>query len=261
MSAAELAEQPERTVDAFLGGRVTLIQPRKGHRAGLDAALLQALVPADATGHAIDLGAGVGSVAFSVAARVPAIKVTGIERDPDLVACGVEALALVQNAAFSKRVLVIAGDAGAPEVWRDRAGLSKKGADFVLMNPPFDREGGGSVSPDARRGTAYVAPPGLLESWCASAASLLNAGGMLGMIHRPAALPEIFEALVPRFGEIHIRPIHAHRSDDAGRILISARHGRRAPASILPGLVLHQSDGAWTPEADAILKGQAELTP
>ena len=37
---------PNRAVDAFLGGRLRLVQPSKGHRAGLDAALLQALVPA-----------------------------------------------------------------------------------------------------------------------------------------------------------------------------------------------------------------------
>ena len=40
------AELVDHSVDAFLGGLLTLVQPRKGHRAGLDAALLQAIVPA-----------------------------------------------------------------------------------------------------------------------------------------------------------------------------------------------------------------------
>jgi len=91
MTAASATTKQEQTVDAFLGGLVTLVQPRKGHRAGLEAALLQALVPSDAAGLAIDLGAGVGTVAFSVAARVSTLSVVGVELDADLVALGLQA--------------------------------------------------------------------------------------------------------------------------------------------------------------------------
>ena len=83
---------PDHTIDAFLGGRVVLLQPRKGHRAGLDAALLQALVPNDAHGLAIDLGTGVGTVALSLAARAPELRTAGVERDASLVALAQAAL-------------------------------------------------------------------------------------------------------------------------------------------------------------------------
>ncbi|MGA8228610.1 MAG: methyltransferase, partial [Xanthobacteraceae bacterium] len=47
--------------DAVLGGRLRLLQPRRGHRFGHDAILLAAAVPAQAGDHAIELGAGVGA--------------------------------------------------------------------------------------------------------------------------------------------------------------------------------------------------------
>ena len=53
--------------DGFLAGRVHLYQPRSGHRAGLDAAFLQACIPAEASGHLIDFGSGCGAVAMAAA--------------------------------------------------------------------------------------------------------------------------------------------------------------------------------------------------
>ena len=249
----------ERSVDAFLGGRVTLVQPHKGHRAGLDAALLQALVPSEATGLAVDLGTGVGTVAFCVAARAEGLSVVGIERDPGLVACGIEALARPETASFAGRIRLIEGDTTDPRALRERAGFHAANANFVLMNPPFGPEGRVSESPDRRRRAAHVAAEGLIQSWSASAAAWLKPGGMLGLIHRADALADVLDALSHHFGGIQILPVHPTESAAAIRILVAAKRGSRAPLALLPGLVLHQADGKWTPRVDTILRGQAEL--
>jgi tRNA1(Val) A37 N6-methylase TrmN6 len=249
----------ERSVDAFLGGRVTLVQPRKGHRAGLDAALLQALVPSDAEGLAIDLGAGVGTVAFCIAARAEKLTVIGIERDAGLVACGIEALGGPEDASFAERVRLIEGDTTDPRALRERAGFRAANADFVLMNPPFDPEGRVSESPDKLRRAAHVAAEGLIQSWSASAAAWLKPGGMLGLIHRADALSDVLDALSHHFGGVQVLPVHPTESAAAIRILVTAKRGSRAPLALRPGLVLHEPDGTWTPRADAILRGQAEL--
>lgn len=245
----------ERTVDAFLGGLVTLVQPKKGHRAGLDAALLQALVPASATGRAIDLGAGVGTVALSVAARAKAMSVIGIERDSDLVACGIEALSLRQNAGISKRVQLIEGDAA------DSATLAlvDRKAEWVLMNPPFAPEG--PSSPDVRRRAAHQSTPSLLPAWLASAKALLVPGGTLCLVHRADALVEVISALSAHFGGLRIWPVHPSEATPASRVLATGRRGSRAALTLMPGLVLHEASGAWTERADAILRGKAELAP
>ena len=41
---AEIVKRPEVTHDAFLGGKLTITQPAKGFRAGLDSVLLGAAV-------------------------------------------------------------------------------------------------------------------------------------------------------------------------------------------------------------------------
>lgn len=259
MTAAAQGDALETSVDRFLGGLVTLVQPRRGHRAGLDAALLQALVPANASGQAIDLGSGVGTVAFAVAARAPALTAIGVERDAGLVACGQAALARPENAAFADRVRLVEADVTARLGERDALGLGDRSADWVLMNPPFDVPGAVRASPDARRRSAHVAEAGALDAWCRTAAGLAKPGGFVCLIHRAQALPEVLAALAGRFGDIRLLPVHAAAGDPAIRILARARRGSRAGPRIMPALVLHEPDGSWTAAADALLQGRAEL--
>jgi tRNA1(Val) A37 N6-methylase TrmN6 len=248
----------DHTIDSFLGGRVTLVQPRKGHRAGLDAALLQAVIPADASGLLVDLGAGVGTVAFSAAARAHALTAVAVEREPGLVALAREALRAPENAGLAERVRVVMADAAAAgEI--DKA-LGGRTADWVLMNPPFDTPGRGRPSPDQGRRSAHVGADGLLEAWCATAAALVRPGGLLGLIHRAGTLPAVLQALSGAFGDVRVLPAHPATDAAASRIVVRAERGSRAPFRLLPGLTLHRAGGAWTEEADAILKGHASLS-
>jgi tRNA1(Val) A37 N6-methylase TrmN6 len=252
------ARRPAPTVDGFLDGRITLVQPESGHRAGLDAALLQALVPASASGAAVDLGAGVGTVAFAIAARAARLSAVGIERDPELVACANAALKMPANAAFAGRLRMVQADLTDRGALRD-SGLAARSADWALMNPPFDQPGRVRASPDPRRRTAHVGEAGALRAWCETAAALLKPGGLLGLIHRARALPEVLEALEGQFAEIRILPIYPFDGSSARRILVRARRASRAGLELASGLVLHNAEGGWTPLADAILRGQAEL--
>jgi tRNA1(Val) A37 N6-methylase TrmN6 len=250
----------DHTVDAFLGGLVTLVQPRKGHRAGLDGALLQAIVPAEAAGHAVDLGAGVGTVAFSLAARARALHVTAVERDPKLLAAAQAALATSANSGFAARVRLVEADVTARREFRERVGLADHSADWVLMNPPFDAPGRARPSPDEARRAAHMAEPGSLGAWCRTAAGLLRPDGVLGLIHRALALPEVFESLAGRFGDVRALPVHPSKEAAATRILVRAIRSSRAGLQIMPGLVLHRAGGAWTDEVEAILRGRASLS-
>ena len=81
--AASLSE------DDFLGGKLRLKQPKRGHRAGHDAVLLAAATPAKPGERVVDLGAGVGVAGLAVASRVatidrgrPAIAIIACWRSP-----------------------------------------------------------------------------------------------------------------------------------------------------------------------------------
>src|SRR3712207_6087045 len=73
------------TEDALLGGRVRLLQPRRGHRAGTDAVLLAAAVSPGDGERVVDLGAATGAVGLMIAARSNADLVF-VDRDPVLLA-------------------------------------------------------------------------------------------------------------------------------------------------------------------------------
>jgi tRNA1(Val) A37 N6-methylase TrmN6 len=253
------AGESDRTVDAYLGGRVTLVQPVKGHRAGLDAALLQALVPDNANGRAVDLGTGVGTVAFCVAARAPGVAVTGVEREAELVACARSALAIPGNAGFAGRVAIIEADVADRRALRGGGELAHP-VDWVLMNPPYFTPGRTQPSPDPARRSAHSTEAGMFASWARSAADLLKPGGTLGLIHRADALMEVLEALAGRFGDVRVLPVHPSEGAAATRILVRSRRGSRAPLQVRPGLVLHRPGGGWTDEADAILRGERDLS-
>lgn len=262
-----MAEPTETTTDAFLGGRVTLVQPRSGHRAGLDAALLQAAVPDGAKGACADLGSGVGPVALAVAARLPGMKVTGLERDGHLVGLAREALALAANAALSDRVRILEFEIGAAAPAESRAALGTGSFDWVLANPPFDDPGRVSLSPHGGKRSAYLAETGTLPRWTDFALALLRQGGHLAIIHRAEALPAVLAALAPGFGDVQVLPVHPRADAAAKRILVRATGGRRTRMRLLPPLVLHPpahlaSHGArmtWTEAAAALLSGEAHV--
>ena len=254
---SEAVTLPPRTTDAFLGGRVVLVQPQKGHRAGLDAALLQAVVPFDASGLLIDIGAGVGTVAFSAAARAPRLTAVALERDPALVELARAALQLPANAGFSARVRLVTADAA--DLGAVRNTIGEAAADWVLMNPPFDTPGRVRQSPERARREAHVGGAELLQAWCRTAAALLSPAGTLGIIHRAEALPAVLQALAGAFGGMRVLPAHPFAGAPASRIVVRAERASRAPFSLLPGLALHEAGGGWTDEADAILKGRAAL--
>jgi len=248
------SDGPE-TVDGFLGNRIRLIQPARGHRAGLDAALLQALIPGGAEGCLVDLGTGCGAVAMAAAARAPALRVIGVDFDEGLLGMAGRALTLPENAELAGRVQWIHADIGVARPEREAAGLADDSAEWVTMNPPFDVGGRVRPSPSARRQQAHVGTGTTLADWVRTAAGLLKPKGRLALIHRADALGDVLAELGERFGAITIRPVHPRRGEPASRILVSAIRGSGAPLTLLPGLILHRADGSWNSEAGSLLAG------
>ncbi len=243
----------ETTDDTLFSGRLTLRQTRRGHRAGTDAVLLASVIPADAQGLAIDAGAASGAAGLMLAARAPALRVDIVEIDPDEAA-----LASYNIAAngFADRMRVINADLFAHEAARQEAGLMKEAAQIIITNPPYLREGAARISPDPARARAHALPDDGLVRWCRTLAWLAAPDATLAMIHRADALPEIIAALEGRFGALAVRPIHPRANEPASRVLITARKASRAPFRLLPSFILHDAEGAFTPEAAALHAGE-----
>jgi tRNA1(Val) A37 N6-methylase TrmN6 len=250
------AVPPDVTDDAVLGGRLRLLQPRRGHRFGHDAILLAAATRARNGDRIVDLGAGVGTAGLAVASRVPGVQVKLVE-----ISAGLATLAAL-NAARNQlvdRVNAVALDVGASAADFAAAGLAAASCDAVLMNPPFNDPARHKASPDRRRRAAHDLPPASLGTWVDAAARLLRRGGALTVIFRADGLADLLGALTGNFGAIAVLPVHGKPGGNAVRVIVGALKGSGAPLAILPGFVLASEDGKPTGAAEAVLRHGADL--
>jgi len=238
----------ETTDDAVLGGRLKLLQPRTGHRAGHDAILLAAAAPKSTM--ALDLGAGVGTAGLALLARRAAQTATLVEIDPALSELS------SQNAArngFGNAARIICGDIEA------ELPLQLDAYDLVIVNPPFNDERTLQASPDSSRSRAHVAPADTVERWIVRASRHLKAGGCLTIIHRPEATLPILKSLDGRFGAIQMLPVFPKPESAAIRLIVRAIKGRKTPAEMLPGITLNDNSGQPSAAAERILRDGASI--
>ncbi len=247
MADAEAVDDEPSTSDLFFGGRLVIRQPAHGHRAGTDAVLLAAAVPAGFAGLLYDAGAGVGTAGLGVASRCPAARVGLIELD------SFSARLAQGNVAANRledRVHVHAGD-----LLTAAEDLEK--ADFVITNPPFYEPGAVRASSEPRRRMAHVGAATIAD-WIAACLALLTGRGTLVVLHRSDALPDLLRALERRAGAVTVLPIHMRPDAPAKRILLRAVRSSRAPLTLLPGLAL-RDEGGFTAATARIADGEIAL--
>ena len=238
----------ECTEDAFLGGRLRLRQLKTGHRAGHDAMLLAAATSARPGGRVVDFGAGVGAAGLALALRVAGIDLVLVEIDATLAD-----LARTNAAANAIPAKVIALDVESGAEAFAAAGLGPDSADAVLMNPPFNDSARHRASPDIARAHAHVASEDMLARWIHAARRVLKSGGALTLIWRADGIADALAELGRGFGSLAILPVHGEASAPAIRILVRAVKGGRAPAQILPALMLNDESGLPNKQVQEIL--------
>ena len=212
----------DTTNDLFLGGKVTVLQPAKGYRAGIDAVLLAASVPAKAGETVLELGCGVGVAALCLAARVEGVDITGVELQPEYAALAEKNGLKVVNADL--RALP--------------ADLRNRQFTHVMMNPPYFDRAAGSAAPDAGRDISMGGDTPLGD-WIDVAVKRLAPKGYFTMILRIERLPEVLSALLGRIGSVVVRPISARFGTAPHLFLLQARHSGHAPFRLTAPLVMH----------------------
>jgi tRNA1(Val) A37 N6-methylase TrmN6 len=229
------------TEDALLGGRVRLLQPRKGYRVAVDAVLLAAAVDARPDTRVLDLGAGVGAVGLCIASRVAGCRIVGIELQPEMAALA------ERNAALngvSDRLRTIVHDLA------HALPTSLGTFDHVATNPPYLAAAAADPSPDASKALATVESSAPLERWLHVATAALKPAGTLTIIHRSDRIAEIAGHLERLgWGDLAIKLL-----PPAQRVLVRARRATQPGRRAVPPLVLHRTEGGYTDEAEAILR-------
>jgi len=252
--AVTVFSEDELSRDAFLGGRISLWQPRKGYRAGVDPVLLAAAVPARAGQAVLELGCGAGAAILSLGARVEALRLAGVELQPayaDLAR---------RNAGQNGLTLELfcADLTALPDALRQRQ------FDHVIANPPYFRAGAHTEAGDAGRATALGgATP--LQAWIAAAARRLLPRGYLHVIQRADRLPELLAGCAGSLGSVEVLPLAARPGRAPDLVILRARKGGRAAFRLHAPLILHEGarhlrDGeSYRAEIAAVLREGAAL--
>jgi tRNA1Val (adenine37-N6)-methyltransferase len=239
MSVGVAAE--DVTVDALLGGRVTVLQPARGFRTSLDPLLLAGFV-APPFGRFLDIGAGTGALSFALLASDPDARGVAVELQAPLAALAVEGRA---RNGFDGRLDVRAGDV------RALAGdLPAASFDLVATNPPYRPVGQSRPSPMETRALSNHEVALTLAEWAGVAARLVRLGGRVAAIFPAERALELGAALQARDLEpARLRFVHPHVDRPASRVLVEAVRGGRAPLVVEPPLIIH-APGAerFTPE-------------
>ncbi len=253
---SELVKHQSLTRDAFLGGRLTVTQPRHGFRAGLDSVLLGASVdPASRT--VLDLGAGVGTAGLVALTYNPDASAVLVEDNAEMLALA------EQNGldnSMDARLSVLALDVVAKGAMRRAAGLPTDYFGTVIANPPFFSVAGGTLARDVgRAGSRHMSPPSL-DLWVKTAAASAAPGGEIIFIYPADGLAPLLAGFDQRFGAITLLPLSPRDGEPTTRLLIRAIKGSRAPLTLLATRALHGTSGRdFTPEFDAILRGLTRL--
>ena len=235
------------SLDDFLGGRLSIAQPRRGYRSGADAVMLAAACGAAPGQSVLELGCGAGVASLCLGWRVPGALLTGLERQADY------AELARQNAARNSLPLrVVAGDLA-----RMPAELRAESFDHVIANPPFFL--GGTAPEDGGRGEArHEDTP--MRLWVDAALRRLRPGGVVTLIQRADRLDSLIFALSGRAGGLVILPVAARAGREAGRVIVAARQGARGPLRLLSPFIMHAGsthlrDGEdLSPTASAVLR-------
>lgn len=233
--------------DSLLNGRVLIRQPIEGYRVAIDPVLLAASLEVSPGDRILDVGAGVGAASLCLGVRQPECKITGLEVQKTYFRLAIDNIAL-NNCRDC--VEMVYGDLSSPPP-RLAAGTFS----HVMANPPYLDGAQSRQQLHPEKALATIEGNTSLLQWARFCLLMVKPKGTITVIHRAERLSDLLSYFSGKMGDIIVFPLWPSLGKPAKRIIIRGRKNTQGPLRIAPGLVLHNSNGQFTPEADAILRG------
>ncbi len=226
-------------------GKLKIFQKRQGYRFSVDSILLAAFAQPRATGIVVDLGTGSGILPIMLA-KTPTVKeIIGIEVQEDL------ARMAQKNVVFNhcqEQVTILQAD-----IRNITKTFTAGSCDTVISNPPFYPARSGRINPNRQKAISRHELYGTLSDFLRIARHLLKVSGKFLAIY-----PSI--RVVDLIGEMRacgIEPkilqfIYPRRGEPANLLLVEGVKGAGREAKVLAPLILYNSSGAYTVQAQQI---------
>jgi tRNA1Val (adenine37-N6)-methyltransferase len=235
------------TVETLFGGRLKILQKKKGYRYTIDSILLAHFVELHEEERLLELGAGSGVISLFLAFRNPSIRITGIEIQEALAGMAGRSIALN---GLEGRVEIFHGDAR-------NAGdhAEARSFDVAVFNPPYRKMGSGRVNPREEKALARHEVAGSITDFLQAARHALKPGGRSYLIYPCSRMVEALHRMrLEKLEPKRLRLVHSKPRSRGDFILVEGIKGGGEELSVLPPLFIYDGDGGYSEEMEAIFR-------
>jgi tRNA1Val (adenine37-N6)-methyltransferase len=235
----------DETVETLFGGRLKILQKKKGYRYTIDSILLAHFIELKEEERLLELGAGSGVISLVLAFRNPSIRITGIEIQEGL--AGMAGRSILLN-GLEDRVEIFHGDA------RNAGDYAEaRSFDVAVFNPPYRKMGTGRVNPREEKALARHEVAGSVKDFLRTARHALKPGGRVCLIYPCSRMVEALhrmrsEKLEPK----RLRMVHSRPESRGDFILVEGMKDGGEELSVLPPLLIYEADGGYSEEMETL---------
>jgi len=225
--------RPGESIDAFMDGRLSLIQSKDGYRFSIDAVLLAEFVTIKQGDVIVDLGTGCGVIPLILLLTKWVGYAFGLEIQEELAS---QAARNVHLNGFDDQMGIVLGDIKNPPI-------PAESADVVICNPPYRQIKSGRINPDPRRAIARHEIMAGIDDILVATRSILRKRGRFALIYSSTRLADIL-ARMRRFGleAKKLQIIYPDLNSGAKLVLVEAILGGRPGLKIGPPII---GQGDW----------------
>ena len=246
MTETSLIREDE-TLESLFGGRLKVLQKKKGYRYTIDSVLLAHFVEPKKRDRIIELGAGSGVISLLLAFRHPDVQVRGLELQADLADMAQRSVSMNR---LEGRVKMICGD-----VRKAAEFLETRSQDVAVFNPPYRKIGSGQVNPATEKALSRHEIAGSIADFLKAASHALEPGGRICMIYPCSRMVEAIHRM--RAGKMEpkrLRMVHSKPGSRGDCILVEGMKGGGEELAVLPPLFIYKEGEGYSEELEKLFR-------
>jgi tRNA1Val (adenine37-N6)-methyltransferase len=237
----------DETVETLFGGRLKILQKKKGYRYTIDSILLAHFIELKEDERLLELGAGSGVISLVLAFQNPSVRITGIEIQEGLAGMAGRCIALN---GLEGHVEIFHGDARNADDF-----VEARSFDVAVFNPPYRKMGTGRVNTREEKALARHEVAGSVKDFLRTARHTLKPGGRACLIYPCSRMVEALhrmrsEKLEPK----RLRLVHSRPGSRGDFILVEGMKGGGEELSVLPPLFIYDAGGGYSEELEALFR-------